>query len=70
MATMFWKNERDFLADVTSADDNKLAEMQRWAAAREEHADRPGVGRSPKGRRMFRKFRVAAEEELARRGLL
>ena len=55
---MFWKSERKFLADLKSADDLKLVEMRHWAAAREEHADRPGMGRSAKARRMFRQFRV------------
>jgi hypothetical protein len=67
---MFWKSEREFVADLKSADDVKLAEMQRWAAAREEDADRPGMGRNPKARRRFRQFKLAAEDELDRRGLL
>jgi hypothetical protein len=67
---MFSKSEREFVAHLKSADDVKLAEMRRWAAAREEHADRPGMGRNPKARRRFRQFKLAAEDELERRGLL
>jgi hypothetical protein len=67
---MFWKSEREFVFDLKSADDLKLAEMRRWAASREEHADRPGLGRNPKARRLFRKCKAAADDELDRRGLL
>jgi hypothetical protein len=67
---MFWRSEREFVADLKSADDLKLAETRRRAAAREEHADRPGMGRNPKARRMFRQFKAAADDELDRRGLL
>ena len=66
---MFWKIEREFVADLKSADDVKLAEVRRWAAAREEYADRAGMGRNPKARRRFRQFKLAAEDELNRRGL-
>jgi hypothetical protein len=39
--------------------------MRDWAAATETAADRPGMGRNPKARRMFRQMRVAAEGRLA-----
>lgn len=59
-----------FVADAAAADAAKLREMHDWASGRELNADRPGMGRNPKARRMYRRFRVAAEEELDRRGLL
>jgi len=55
---------------LSVATDERLAEMHRWVAERERESDRPGMGRNPKARRMFRKMRQAAEERLDERGLL
>jgi hypothetical protein len=42
--------------------------MLAWASEHEESADRRGLGRSPKARRMFRLMRVAAQSRLADMG--
>ena len=68
MATMWWKNLTDFERDLTSADEKKVRAMFSWARLKENSAAAPGMGRNPKARRHYRLMRVAAQEELARRG--
>lgn len=70
MARLWWSDLDSFTRDLRSADDDRLAEMHRWAKQREQESDRPGMGRNPKARRMFRQMRQAAEERLEERGLL
>jgi hypothetical protein len=70
MSTLWWRNEQAFCRDLPGASAERLAEMLRWATDGERAADAPGMGRSPKVRRMFRMMRVAAEAETARRGPL
>lgn len=67
---MFWSDLAAFERDAGSADEATLRAMRDWAAGRESRADRPGRGRNPKARRLFRQMRQAAEQELDRRGLL
>ena len=62
---MLWMSVTEFERDLKSATPDRVREMHRWAAAREAAADRPGLGRNPKARRMFRLMRVAAEIRLA-----
>ena len=47
--------------------DEQLAQRHREAAAAEARADAPGMGRSVKGRRLWRGNRELVEEEIARR---
>lgn len=47
--------------------DGQLLEQIRHAKSHEQSAD-VGMGRSPKGRRLWKKMRQAAEAELERRG--
>lgn len=69
MATMWWSDLGRFEAEAARADEPSLRVMLRWAIEHEQSADRPGTGRNPKARHMFRQFRKAAEVELDRRGL-
>lgn len=68
MARMWWHSQRDFERDLRSASAVRVREMREWAKQHEQSANQPGMGRSPKARRHFRLMRVAAEDELARRG--
>lgn len=68
VALLWWSDIESFARDLCSATDDRLAEMHRWAGERE--SDRPGIGRNPKARRMFRQMRQSAEERLDERGLL
>ena len=70
VARLWWSDVGSFDRELRSADDDRLTEMHRWARQREEESDRPGMGRNPKARRMFRQMRQAAEERLEERGLL
>lgn len=70
VARLWWSDVGSFDRELRSADDDRLTEMHRWARLREEESDRPGMGRNPKARRMFRQMRQAAEERLEERGLL
>jgi hypothetical protein len=67
VARFWWTSLRDFHRDVLSADHARLAAMCDWAGERELDADRPGIGRNPKARRMYRQMREVAEEESRRR---
>jgi hypothetical protein len=69
VAALFWKTFDAFAADLRGADDDKLRNMHQWAKDRENNAD-VGMGRNPKARRMFRHWRMAAEDEIDRRGLV
>lgn len=70
MGRLWWSDLGTFARDLHSATDDRLAEMHRWAKQREQESDRPGMGRNPKARRMFRQMRQAARERLDQRGLL
>jgi hypothetical protein len=70
MGGMWWPDVDSFARALRSADDHQLRQMYDWAQQREGDSDRPGQGRNPKARRMYRQMRVAAEEELDKRGLL
>lgn len=70
MSTEFWSDLATFQRDLVGADETKLKRMRTWAENHAEHSNRPGLGRSPKARRMFRQMKASAEEELGRRGLL
>ena len=50
--------------------DEQLRQRQHEAAAAEARADAPGMGRSVKGRRLWRLNRELVEDELSRRGLV
>jgi len=65
VGTIFWKSLAEYERDLKSASADRVLEMRDWAAAGEAAADRPGLGRNPKARRMFRQMRVAAEARLA-----
>lgn len=49
--------------------DEQVRQRRREAAEAEVRADAPGMGRSVKGRRQWRRNRELAEEEMGRRGL-
>lgn len=70
VAKLSWHSLDEFKADANRVDDDRLSEMRGWALAGEQDADRPGTGRNPKARRLYRQMREAADEELDRRGLL
>jgi hypothetical protein len=62
-------------ADLTAKElqalsEEQLRSRQREAGEAEARADAPGMGRSSKGRRLWRQNRELVEEELLRRGLL
>ena len=70
MTRLWWQSEDAFLRDLRTACDDGLRDMHRWAEDREQESDRPGAGRNPKARRMYRQMRQAAEQRLEGRGLL
>lgn len=70
MAKLWWSDVDSFTRGLRSATDERLTEMHRWATEREQDSGRPGMGRNPKARRMFRQMRQAAEQQLDERGLL
>lgn len=49
--------------------DEQVRQRRREAAEAEARADAPGMGRSVKGRRLWRLNRELVEEEMSRRGL-
>ena len=53
--------------ELAHLSDEQLAQRHREAAAAEARADAPGMGRSVKGRRLWRGNRELVEEEIARR---
>ena len=65
MAARRWKSQAEFERDLRSASLEDVRSMLAWASDHEESADRPGMGRNPKARRMFRLMRVAARNRLA-----
>ncbi len=69
VARLWWSDVDSFEHELRSATDERLMEMHRWATEREQGADRPGMGRNPKARRLFRTMRQAAEQQLEKRGL-
>lgn len=70
VARLWWSDVDSFNRDLRSASRERLTAMHRWAKEREQESDRPGMGRNPKARRMFRQMRPAAEEQLDQQGLL
>lgn len=49
--------------------DEQVQQRRREATAAEARADAPGMGRSVKGRRLWRRNRELVEGEMGRRGL-
>lgn len=70
MTELWWQDVTTFVRDLRPASDERLSEMYDWAALREADCDRPGRGRNPKARRMYRLMKDAAAERLDERGLL
>lgn len=69
MPTRNWLSLDEFQRELPRADRGHLEEMRDWAARREVEADRPGMGRSRKARRMFHLMRLAVEEAIESQGV-
>lgn len=57
------------MALIAKASDSQLLAMRTWAAERASEADRRGMGRNPRARRLYRKLHDAAGAEVEQRGL-
>jgi hypothetical protein len=56
--------------ELQGLSEDQLRSRLREAREAEARADAPGMGRSAKGRRLWRQNRELVEDELSRRGLL
>lgn len=56
--------------ELQALSEDQLRSRQREAREAEARADAPGMGRSAKGRRLWRRNRELVEEEFSRRGIL
>jgi len=61
---MWWSRVEDFERDAERATAEQLMAMKEWASEDEDSADRPGMGRNPKARRLFRRMRQVADDRL------
>lgn len=65
-----WKLLDNWEKDIPGLTDEQLRERLQFARLREARSDSPGLGRSPKARRLWREKASAVLAEMDKRGLL